>query len=77
MFELYSSCKIKANDIISRSETPGSEILKVTVNKLFFVFLEKKPDFWENMQPTVFASYRKSYYKWKGLENHNHFLFLP
>lgn len=33
--------KIKANDIISITKTPGSEILKVTVN----TFLKKKRDF--------------------------------
>lgn len=64
--------KIKANDIISITKTPGSEILKVTVN----TFLKKKRDFWENTHPNI-ASYRESYYKCKGLENHNHFLFLP
>lgn len=35
-------CKIKANDIISTSETPGSEILKVTVDTFFLFFLERK-----------------------------------
>lgn len=35
-------CKIKANDIISITETPGSEILKVTVNTCNFWRGKKK-----------------------------------
>lgn len=74
-------CKIKANDIISITKTPGSEILKVMVNTFFFLLFfqvkKKRWDFWENTQLKVVESYRESYYKWKGLENHNHFLFLP